>query len=91
MNNKLVKKLFISMLVVFISGFILILSSNTLSNKIGYRTLNKNGGCMDTSEYERILSSITLNCQLCGSLLSLFGGAGTLIIGNKLLVKNITD
>lgn len=87
MKNKLVKRIFISMIGLFILGFILIFSSGSIGENAGDATVMRNGGSIATIELERVINSTVLNYQISGAILSLFGGAGILVVGNHIFLS----
>ncbi len=87
MNKKLVIKVMLIMVLVFIIGIISIFWSGTIGNRIAFHTLQKKGGTMGTEQYNNIVHSITINFQIFGSILSIFGGGGILICCHNILNK----
>lgn len=67
------------MVLVFVIGIILILSSVDIGQGYGNDAMRRNGGSMDTSSYERIIESNITNYRLVGLLLSSLGGMGILL------------
>lgn len=67
--------------VMLIVGLILILFSTEIGNKMGYNAIQRSGGSMDTSQYERIIDTNTSNFKTVGLILSLVGGLGFLLSG----------
>ncbi len=72
------------MVLVFVIGIILILSSVDIGQGYGNDAMRRNGGSMDTSSYERIIDSNITNYRLVGLLLSSLGGMGILLFGHSL-------
>lgn len=69
------------MTVMLIIGLMLILSSTALGSRMGSNAIQRNGGSMDTSQYERIIDTNTSNFQTVGLILSFVGGFGFLLSG----------
>ena len=81
MKKEMAKKSLAIMIFVFIIGCILIFSSPLMGQSFGDKAIQRNGGSMDTSRYERIIDTNTSNFQTVGMILSLVGGFGLLISG----------
>lgn len=89
MKLKISKMYLVIMAITFIVGLILILSSVSIGRSIALNILIKAGG-MDTSEYQLIIKSYIESVKVCGVVISLLGGAGTLL-GGYLLYNNINE
>ncbi len=72
------------MVIIFVIGIILILSSADIGQGFGNDAMRRNGGSMDTSSYERIIEANTANFRVVGILLSTLGGIGILLSGHSL-------
>jgi len=72
------------MVLVFVMGIILILSSAAIGQGFGDAAMRSNGGFIDTGKYERIIQSNTSNFRTVGLVLSAFGGMGILLSGHSL-------
>jgi len=81
MKKEMAKKSLCIMAIIFIIGIITIFSSLSIGENFGSKAMQKNGGSMDTSRYERIIDNNTSNFQTIGMILSLVGGFGLLISG----------
>ena len=81
MKKVIAKRALYIMVVMLIVGLILILTSTSIGNKIGSNAIQRNGGSMDTSQYERIIDTNTSNFRTVGLILSLVGGVGFLLSG----------
>lgn len=81
MKKIIAKRSLIGMGASFIIGMILIFSSPTIGQKIGYHALTSGGGMMNTSEYEMVIKSNTDSFRVGGLVLSLIGGLGSLASG----------
>lgn len=66
--------------IVFVIGIFLILSSVSIGKNIAIGILTKEGG-MNTEEYNLIIRSYIESWRICGVVVSLLGGAGTLLSG----------
>lgn len=80
MKYKTEKIYLIIMGIVFVIGIILILSSVSIGRNIASDILTKEGG-MSTEEYKLIIRSYIESWRICGVVVSLLGGAGTLFSG----------
>jgi hypothetical protein len=81
MKKRIAKQSLVVMVVMLLIGLILILSSASIGNRIGSNAIQRNGGSMDTSQYERIIDTNTSNFRTVGLILSLVGGFGMLLSG----------
>lgn len=81
MKKVMAKRTLYIMGVMLIVGLILILFSTEIGNKMGYNAIQRSGGSMDTSQYERIIDTNTSNFKTVGLILSLVGGLGFLLSG----------
>lgn len=84
MKSKIAKNSLVVMGVAFIVGLILIFSSASIGESFAQNAIQANGGEMDTSEYERIITSNTENLRMVGLVISLVGGLGSLLSGYAL-------
>lgn len=75
------KRALYAMVVMLIVGLILILSSTSIGNRMGSNAMRRNGGAMDTGQYERIVDTNTSNFRTVGLISSLVGGFGMLLSG----------
>jgi hypothetical protein len=80
-KKKIAKRALYVMVVMLIIGLALILSSTSIGDRIGYNAIQRHGGSMGTSEYERIVDTNTSNFRTVGLILSLVGGFGLLLSG----------
>ncbi|TCT17210.1 hypothetical protein EDC18_101508 [Natranaerovirga pectinivora] len=74
MKVRMVKTSLSIMFIIFIIGFILIFSSNSIGERRGRNAIHNNGGTLDTRQYERIINENTSNFRTAGIVLSLVGG-----------------
>ena len=81
MKKVIAKRALYIMAIVLIVGLILILSSTAIGNRMGSNAIQRNGGSMATSQYERIIDTNTSNFRTVGLILSLVGGGGFLLSG----------
>lgn len=72
----------------FIIGLILILVSPLFGYILGECAIKLNGGAMDTSKYEWIIESVTVNIRTIGTVFSLIGGFSSLFYKHFLNNKN---
>ncbi|MGM9929234.1 MAG: hypothetical protein ACI35P_14915 [Bacillus sp. (in: firmicutes)] len=84
MKRKVAQNLLMAMGISFIIGLVLIFSSGAIGESLGDHAIQANGGMMDTSDYERIITSNTENFRMGGAILSLVGGFGLLLSGYAL-------
>ncbi|MDR7857844.1 hypothetical protein [Tissierella sp.] len=81
MKKIIAKRALCVMVAVFVIGLTLVLSSTSIGNRMGHNAMQRNGGVMDTSQYERVIDTNTSNFQTVGLVLSLVGGFGLLLSG----------
>jgi len=81
MKKKMVRTSLCVMVITLVIGIALILSSVSIGQKAGDNAIHRNGGSMDTNQYERIINKTTTNYQIVGGVLSLMGGFGILLSG----------
>lgn len=81
MKKVIAKRALYAMVVMLIVGLILILSSTSIGNRMGSNAMRRNGGAMDTGQYERIVDTNTSNFRTVGLISSLVGGFGMLLSG----------
>ncbi len=81
MKKVIAKRALYVMVVMLIVGLILILSSTAIGSRMGSNAIQRNGGSMDTGQYERIIDTNTSNFRTVGLILSLVGGFGMLLSG----------
>lgn len=77
------KLLAIAAAVMFI-GIVVIMASQSLGLKQGERAIHKNGGYMETSQYNRITEESAANYRVIGIILAAIGGYGLVTFGNTL-------
>ncbi len=69
------------MVLLFLTGIVLIFISIAMGENAGSALMQSHGGIIDTNQYERTIRLTTLNYQIVGTILSVFGGAGVLLSG----------
>lgn len=79
MKKEMAKKSLSIMVIIFVIGIMLILSSSLIGQSFGDKAIERNGGVMDTSQYHRIIDTNSSNFQTVGMVLSLVGGFGLLL------------
>lgn len=84
MKKKMAKISLGVMVTTFVIGIILIFSSASIGQNMGHNAIQRRGGSMDTSQYERIIDTNTSNFRTVGLVLSLVGGFGLLLSGYAL-------
>ena len=80
LKKRFLKLTLIIMIIMIIVGFILILFSNSIGQKIGTDSIQE-GNTTITSEDPTIVEANTHNFRIVGSILSLIGGFGMLLSG----------
>ncbi|GEM_PF-6419991 len=75
------KTVFLVLIVVFIIGLVLTLSSTSIGISAGRAALMNNNGSMDTMMYEYIMSNTALSYSIVGAILALISGVGALLVG----------
>ena len=75
------KTVFLVLIVVFIIGLVLTLSSTSIGISAGRSALMNNNGSMDTMMYEYIMSNTALSYNIVGAILALISGVGALLVG----------
>ena len=63
------------------AGLMLLINAPSLGQSAAHGTLVRNGGSMDTGQYEIILAASITSYHAAGFMLSLIGGLGVLVIG----------
>ena len=81
MRKKFAINALIVMSGIFILGLILVLYSGEIGQHAGSKAIRNQGGSMDTSKYERIIKTTTVNFQIVGGVLSIIGGCGLIVSG----------
>lgn len=84
MRIKIAKNSLTCMGISFIVGLIFIFLSTSIGESFGQNAIQANGVSMETSEYERIITSNTENFRVGGLVISLVGGVGSLLSGYAL-------
>lgn len=80
-KKEIAKNSLITMFIVFIAGCILIFSSSTIGQNYGTKVLERNGGAMDTSQFEQIIDANTPSYRTGATVISFVGGFGFLLSG----------
>ena len=81
MKKKIARRTLYIVVIILIIDLALILSSTSMGDRIGYNAIQRHGGSMDTSQYERIIDTNISNFRTVGLILSLVGGCGLLLSG----------
>lgn len=63
----------IIMLALFVIGLRLLFNSTSIGQKEGQRTIEANGGSMDTQQYNSVINNTTENYRVGGMIISLVG------------------
>ena len=69
------------LVLLFVLGLVLTLSSASIGQSTASAELMKNGGTMDTSMYQYIMTSTAESYRLVGAILSIISGVGALMAG----------
>ena len=69
------------LVLLFVLGLVLTLSSASIGQSTASAELMKNGGTMDTSMYQYIMSNTADSYRLVGAILSIISGVGALMAG----------
>lgn len=77
----------IIMFLLFLIGIILILSSVSIGKDVATTMLMQDGGFRSYTTDPNTLRIVVVNCQIVGSILSVFGGAGIILSGYELYKK----
>lgn len=85
-DQKLDKKhtysgIMVVLVLLFVLGLVLTLSSASIGQSTASAELMKNGGTMDTSMYQYIMTSTAESYRLVGAILSIISGVGALMAG----------
>ena len=79
------KKVYTGILVVlvllFVLGLVLVLTSATIGLSTASAELAKNGGSLDTNMYQYIMSNTAESYRIVGAILALITGVGALMAG----------
>lgn len=81
MKKEFIKNAMYILSIVCVIGFILIFSSGSIGQEMGYNYLQKYENGVDTNQFERYLNNITSNFRTVGQVLSTIGGFGILLSG----------
>lgn len=69
------------LVLLFVLGLVLTLSSASIGQSTASAELMKNGGTMDTSMYQYIMTNTAESYRLVGAILSIISGVGALMAG----------
>jgi len=79
------KKVYTGLLVVlvllFVLGLVLVLTSTAIGLSTAHTEITKNGGSMDTTLYNYIMTNTAENYRIVGAILALISGIGILLAG----------
>ena len=73
--------LIVVLVLLFVLGLLLTLTSATIGLSTANAELAKNGGSMDTAMYQYIMSNTAESYRLVGAILSIISGVGALMAG----------
>lgn len=69
------------LILLFLLGLVLVLTSATIGLSTANAELAKNGGSMDTAMYQYIMSNTAESYRLVGAILAIITGVGALLSG----------
>ena len=69
------------LVLLFVLGLVLVLTSATIGLSTANAEMLKNGGFMDTAMYQYIMSNTAESYRIVGAILALITGAGALLAG----------
>ena len=69
------------LVLLFVLGLVLVLTSATIGLSTASAELAKNGGSMDTAMYQYIMSNTAESYRIVGAILALITGVGALMAG----------
>ena len=69
------------LVLLFVLGLVLTLSSAGIGQSTASAELTKNGGSMDTAMYQYIMTSTAESYRLVGAILAIISGVGALMAG----------
>ena len=69
------------LVLLFVLGLVLVLTSATIGLSTANAEMTKNGGFMDTSMYQYIMSNTAESYRIVGAILALITGVGALLAG----------
>ena len=79
------KKVYTGILVVlvllFVLGLVLVLTSTSIGLSTAHTEAMKNGGSLDTTMYNYIMTNTAENYRIVGAILALISGVGILLAG----------
>ena len=71
-----------------IVGLVFVFTAPTIGQNAGHREIMRQGGSMDTHQFERVISASTTAFTVGGAVISLIGGSGVLVSG-YLVIKEL--
>lgn len=69
------------LILLFVLGLVLVLTSATIGLTTANAELTKNGGSMDSSMYQYIMSNTAESYRIVGAILAIITGVGALMAG----------
>ena len=69
------------LVLLFVLGLVLVLTSATIGLSTANAELAKNGGTMDTAMYQYVMSNTAESYRLVGAILAVITGVGALLAG----------
>ena len=76
------------LVLLFVLGLVLVLTSATIGLSTANAELAKNGGSMDTAMYQYIMSNTAESYRLVGAILAVITGLGAIMSGVAAYIQN---
>ena len=76
------------LVLLFVLGLVLVLTSATIGLTTASAELAKNGGSMDTAMYQYIMSNTAESYRLVGAILAVITGLGAIMSGVAAYIQN---
>ena len=80
--------LIVVLVLLFVLGLLLTLTSATIGLSAANAELAKNGGSMDTAMYQYIMSNTAESYRLVGAILAVITGLGAIMAGVAAYIQN---
>lgn len=80
--------LIVVLVLLFVLGLLLTLTSATIGLSTANAELAKNGGSMDTAMYQYIMSNTAESYRLVGAILAVITGLGAIMAGVAAYIQN---
>lgn len=80
-NKKMYSGMMVVLILLFVLGLVLVLTSATIGLSTANAELAKNGGSMDTTMYQYVMSNTAESYRIVGAILAIITGVGALMAG----------